>query len=323
MSTPEDFMNLALNLAKKHNGLTGSNPSVGCVVTKHGKIIATGITDYFGNPHAEFMAFSGNENFKGAEVYVTLEPCNHYGNTPPCTKKIINAGTSKVYVGIEDPDIRVNSGGIKALTESNIKVETGILESKIKEFYKPYIKARTKNIPFVTIKTVCSLDGKIATHTGDSKWIDSEKSRLYTNFLRSRYNGILVGAETFKQDSPRLTCRIEGLEQFSSIKFLYSNSIKHVEGFEIVKGSEIEVLKKIYKMGVNHLLIEGGSKIINSFLEKDLADEIILIQAPIFIGKGGKSAISLEDINVLTEAKKYKLKTSFTVDEIIFNILQK
>ena len=316
-------MNLALNLARKHNGLTGSNPSVGCVITKNGKILSTGITDYYGNPHAEFMAFSGNENFKGAEVYVTLEPCNHYGNTPPCTKNIINSGVSKVYIGVQDPDIRVNSSGIKALTESNIKVETGILENKIKEFYKPYIKARTQNIPFVTIKTVCSLDSKIATHTGDSKWIDSSKSRLHTNFLRSRYNGILVGTNTFEKDAPKLTCRIEGLEQFSPIKFLYSNSIKHAENFEIVKGDELEVLKQIYKMGVNHLLIEGGSKIISGFLEKDLVDEIILIQAPIFVGNTGKDAISIKGIDFIKEAKNYKLKQSFIIDEVILNILQK
>ena len=175
-------MQVALNLAKKHNGITASNPSVGCVITKDGKIISTATTAVSGRPHAESVALSLNYDFTGSSMFVTLEPCSHFGKTSPCVEKIIKAGIKQVFIGMQDPDTRVNGIGIETLKKAGIEVFCGLLEAEVKQFYKPYVFFKTNKRPFVTGKIACSMDGKIATFSHESKWITSPLQNTFTNF---------------------------------------------------------------------------------------------------------------------------------------------
>jgi diaminohydroxyphosphoribosylaminopyrimidine deaminase/5-amino-6-(5-phosphoribosylamino)uracil reductase len=206
----EDYMKLALELAAKAKGRTSPNPMVGAVVVKDGKIVSQGYHRKAGQPHAEVDALNkaGNEA-KGATLYLNLEPCVHYGRTPPCTRRIIESGTNRVVVAIEDPN-PLNSGrGAKELRETGIEVEVGLLADQAAKLNEVYIKYITTKRPFVILKSAMSLDGRIATRTGDSKWITSEWSRAYVHQLRGEVDAILVGIETILRDNPRLTVRIQ------------------------------------------------------------------------------------------------------------------
>ena len=316
------FMQIAFNFAKKHNGMTTSNPSVGCVIVKNNQIISCASTAISGRPHAESLALSKNLDFTDAILFTTLEPCSHVGKTPACVSHIIKSGIKQVFISVKDSDYRVNGLGIKMLEEAGIAVHCGLLAEEVFEFYKPYLTAKVRKKPFVTGKIACSLDGKISTFSGNSKWITSEIQRNFTNFIRHKYNGILVGGNTYKQDSPNLTCRIEGLTAFSPIKFLLSSSVKSAEGFNVVSGNLEEILAKMYsEFEINHLLIEGGAGVITEFLKQDLLDEIMLVQSPIFIGKDGKNCFEETGINLLNDVKKFTLKETFAIGGGIINIL--
>ncbi len=310
--------------AKKHEGMTNSNPSVGCVVVKNGFILSSGTTEIGGRPHAENIALSMPIDFSGADLFVTLEPCNHFGKTPPCTQAIINAGIKRVFVGVKDEDKRVQGNGLDSLKIAGIEVCDGVLGDDIKEFYKPYLFAKSFKCPFVTGKIVCSQDGKIATKTGASKWISDPKSREFTNFLRHKYEGILVGGETYRKDLPLLNCRALGLEKFSPQRFVLSNSLQNIEGFQVVKGNFSEILPLLYKeFGVNHLLIEGGAGVITKAIKEDAINELLVCTAPIFIGQDGKNCFAEEGILEIANAKKFKIKRSFMFGKLNFTILQK
>lgn len=320
----EKFMHVALNLAKRHQGMTASNPSVGCIIVRDEKIIASAVTAKGGRPHAEKIALShDNISFKGAEIYSTLEPCSHYGKTPPCTESIIEKGISKVFIGIKDKDSRVNGQGIKILQDAGIKVEVGVLAGPISQFYLPYIQAKTLKRPFVTVKIASSMDGKCAYYTGNTKWITCEKSRQFTNFLRYHYDAILVGRKTYQMDLPALTCRVPGLEEFSPQRFILSSTMDNIKGFNILNAPPHAIVDNLYKkLHINHLLIEGGGEVITSFLQAKLVDEIILMQAPIFIGENGKPSINLKDIETESMTPTYKIIDQRQIGECLFIRLQ-
>jgi diaminohydroxyphosphoribosylaminopyrimidine deaminase/5-amino-6-(5-phosphoribosylamino)uracil reductase len=320
----EKYMKVAFNLAKRHSGLTGSNPSVGCVVVKNGEIVSSASTEFGGRPHAENIALSKNGNFSGADLFVTLEPCNHFGKTPPCVQAILNAGVKRVFVGVRDTDKRVQGSGIDALKIENVEVFEGVMGAEISQFYKPYLSAKERKSPFVSAKIICSADGKIATKTGISKWISDAKSRTFTNFLRHKYDGILVGGETFRKDSPLLTCRTEGFEGFSPKRFVLSKSITQIEGFEVVNGDFASFLPSIYSdFGINHLLIEGGAGVVTKAILEDVVDEILIGHAPFFIGADGKNCFSLTGLENLVNSRRFKLKESFIFGDLSFNVLVK
>ena len=204
------FMERAISLAKKGVVWTNPNPMVGAVIVKNGEIIGEGYHERIGGLHAERNAFKNcRENPKGAEMYVTLEPCCHYGKTPPCTEAIIEHGIQKVYVGNLDPNPKVAGKGIQILREHGIQVETGILEkecAKINDVFFHYIQ---KDTPYVALKYAMTLDGKIATYTGESKWITGEKAREHVHLLRHKYSGIMAGIGTVLADDPMLNARVE------------------------------------------------------------------------------------------------------------------
>ena len=206
-----EYMQRAIALAKKGAGFVNPNPMVGCVVVKDNEIIAEGYHEYYGGLHAERNALTHTTaDCKGATLYVTLEPCCHHGKTPPCTDIIIEKGIKKVVVGLLDPNPLVSGKGISILQNAGIEVVTGVEADKIKELNKVFLKYIKTKRPYVILKTAMTLDGKIASYTGDSKWITNDKSRQLVHKLRSEMMGIVAGIGTVKADNPMLNCRLEG-----------------------------------------------------------------------------------------------------------------
>ncbi|RMD99748.1 MAG: bifunctional diaminohydroxyphosphoribosylaminopyrimidine deaminase/5-amino-6-(5-phosphoribosylamino)uracil reductase RibD, partial [Deltaproteobacteria bacterium] len=210
-SDREAFIAKTIELARRAEGRTSPNPLVGAVVVRGGEIVGSGFHAQAGAPHAEIHALRmAAEKARGADLYVNLEPCCHQGRTPPCTKAIIAAGIRRVFIGILDPNPQVDGKGIAALRRAGIEVETGILSEACRRLNEAYCKFITTRLPFVTLKFAASLDGKIATTRGDSKWISGEASRRFVHELRNRNDAISVGVGTILADDPRLTTRIEG-----------------------------------------------------------------------------------------------------------------
>jgi diaminohydroxyphosphoribosylaminopyrimidine deaminase/5-amino-6-(5-phosphoribosylamino)uracil reductase len=205
------FMKMALDLAEKGRGFTSPNPMVGAVVVKDGKVVGKGYHEAAGKAHAEINAIDDAKmNAKGAVLYVTLEPCNHFGKTPPCTEKIINAGIKRVVSAMKDPNPDVKGGGAGYLRNKGIEVEFGVCESEAKRQNEVFIKYIEQKRPFVIVKCASTLDGKIATKTGDSKWVTCEESRQFVHRLRHFSDAVMVGIDTVKRDDPKLTARIDG-----------------------------------------------------------------------------------------------------------------
>lgn len=209
--TPEDYMRQALDLARQGEGKVSPNPMVGCVVVKEGRLIASGYHEVYGGFHAERNALMHcQEDTEGAELYVTLEPCCHYGKTPPCTEIIIEKKIKKVYIGCLDSNPQVAGNGVRILQEHGILVETGILEQECRKLNEVFFYYMEQKMPFLAMKYAMTLDGKIACETGDSRWVTGEESRVYVQKLRNRYRGIMAGIGTALADNPLLNCRMEG-----------------------------------------------------------------------------------------------------------------
>jgi diaminohydroxyphosphoribosylaminopyrimidine deaminase/5-amino-6-(5-phosphoribosylamino)uracil reductase len=212
--TDTKFMKEALALAVKSEGLTSPNPLVGAVIVKGNKIIGKGYHKKAGSPHAEIVAIkSARGKTNGSTLYINLEPCTHYGRTPPCAPEIIKAGIKRVVIAMPDPNPLVNGKGIKKLKSEGIDVQVGILEQDAGKLNETYIKYITKKMPFIVLKWAMSLDGKIATRTGDSKWISHEASRRFAHKLRGEFDAVLIGIETLLKDNPCLTTHNLGVKE--------------------------------------------------------------------------------------------------------------
>lgn len=212
-TSKKQYMRRAIELARLGIGKVNPNPLVGAVIVKDGKIIAEGYHEKYGNLHAERNAFKNlkkKEDAKGAELYVTLEPCCHHGKQPPCTEAIIEYGISKVYIGSNDPNVLVAGKGIKQLRDAGIEVETEFLKAECDALNPVFFHYITTKTPYVVMKYAMTLDGKIATHTGHSRWVSGEKSRERVHETRNALSGIMVGIGTVLNDNPLLTCRMEG-----------------------------------------------------------------------------------------------------------------
>ncbi len=206
------FMTTALALASRGLGTTAPNPSVGCVLVNNGHIVGRGWTQPGGRPHAETEALNrAGEQARGATAYVTLEPCCHQGQTPPCADALIAAGVSRVVIASADPDDRVDGGGIAALEDASIDVVTGVLQDQGNSVNAGYFKRTHHGLPFIALKMATSMDGRIAMASGESQWITSEDARRYGHFLRATHDAIVVGSGTVLSDDPKLTCRLPGL----------------------------------------------------------------------------------------------------------------
>ena len=231
------FMDLAISLAEDRVGLTGSNPSVGCVIVNKSQIISVGQTGIGGTPHAETVAIKSakKEDLRGSSMYVTLEPCNHYGRTPPCTKQIIKNKIGRVFFGVNDVDIRTSGKTTKILNNFNIKVKNNVQIKKILNLYKSYFFLKKQDYPFITGKIACTKDYYIKTNR---KYISNTHSLNFSHLLRYKNQGILVSSKTVNSDNPQLNCRLNGLLKYSPTRFVLDKNLDISLKSKLVKNSK-------------------------------------------------------------------------------------
>ncbi|MDD5281150.1 MAG: bifunctional diaminohydroxyphosphoribosylaminopyrimidine deaminase/5-amino-6-(5-phosphoribosylamino)uracil reductase RibD [Candidatus Omnitrophica bacterium] len=325
--TDEYYMGLALKLALKAKGKTSPNPLVGALVVKSGKIIGKGFHAKAGLAHAEIIALDeAGRKAKGAVLYVTLEPCAHTGRTPSCVNRIIQSGIKEVVVGMIDPNPLNNGKGILLLKQSNIKVRSGVLGEQLRRINEGFVKYISAGLPFITVKVAESLDGRIATFTGDSKWITSDKSRVFAHKIRRDYDAIMVGVNTVLRDNPRLNA-VPSQKQL--VKIIIDSNLSTPENANIFLGASkviivtlpsrpgqetenrknlsakamiLEVkekdgqinlrdaLKKLARLKISNIIVEGGGTLIGSLFDDRLVDKILFFISPKIIG--GKNAVS-------------------------------
>jgi diaminohydroxyphosphoribosylaminopyrimidine deaminase / 5-amino-6-(5-phosphoribosylamino)uracil reductase len=353
----EKYMSLALELAEKGRGRVEPNPMVGAVLVKDGAIVGKGYHQIFGGAHAEIHAINeGGENGKGASLYVSMEPCAHFGKTAPCADAIIRAGITKVVAAVTDPNPVTAGRGIRKLKDAGIEIQIGVLEHQARRLNAPFFKLMQKGIPYVIAKWAMSLDGKIATYTGESKWITSEESRGYVHKIRGQVDGILVGINTVLRDDPLLTCRTEGgrnprriIIDSNALLPLNSRLLNTINEGEVIvavnknaQEERIEILRQLgcrviqtcntmdrvdlkelfYRLGemeLTNILVEGGSSVITSFFEERLVDKVMVFIAPIIIGgEGARSPVLGKGIDTIREATEIR---EITVQRISKDIL--
>ena len=335
------YMDIALTVGKKARGISNPNPPVGAVLVKNEQVIAEGFTGRPGSPHAEVMAItSAGDGAKGSVLYVTLEPCCHFGRTPPCTEAIIESGVSKVYIAIKDPDNRVSGKGIDRLQKAGIEVVLGHREKEAEVDLEAHIKLSETGVPLITAKFAVSLDGKIATSSGDSKWITSEESRTRAHFMRFESDAIMVGVNTVITDDPRLTVRLDdkkierqplrividssGRIPEKSALFLEKGAtfVASTQDFKVPdnlqnvttkafpsKAARVDltaVLKHLGSIPVSSVLVEGGSELMGSLFDEGLVDKVVAFISPSIIGgKSSLNAVGGRGANIMSE--KYSL----------------
>ncbi|MDY0362769.1 MAG: bifunctional diaminohydroxyphosphoribosylaminopyrimidine deaminase/5-amino-6-(5-phosphoribosylamino)uracil reductase RibD [Desulforegulaceae bacterium] len=295
----EQYMSLALDLASKGRGFTKTNPMVGAVCVKNGEIIGKGYHKEYGKAHAEVNALDdAGENAKDSTLYVTLEPCSHYGKTPPCTEKILKSRVKKVVTAMEDPNPKVNGGGNAFLRANGVEVVTGVLEEKARALNLPFIKFITQKIPYTVLKLAMTLDGRIATKTGDSKWITNERSREWSHCLRQQCEAVLVGRKTVEADDPSLNTRLEGLRCSDPLKIVTDSylSLDLESGFKIFsenmkKNTIVACVKDCDPVRIEKFK-NSGIEIIQ--VEKDKNSRVDLSSLLIELGKRNISSLMIE-----------------------------
>jgi len=309
-----ECMALALKLSQFGRKAVGANPMVGCVISRDDKIIAQDYHRLYGEAHAEVNALE-KINYKGenTKVYITLEPCSHFGKTPPCAEALIRAGVKKVFIAMLDPNPLVSGRGMRVLQDSGIEVEVGLLEEEANKINRGFVKRMTTGLPFVTSKIAMSLDGRTAMKNGESKWITSEASREDVQMLRSLNQAILTGSGTIKNDNPMMTVRTENADSNPLRVVVDSNNIitdKSLNIFssdantlilnnnnsEILANGKLDlksVLKKLGEMGINNLLLEAGSGLNGAMTEAGLIDEFIIYTAPLILGSDANPMIEI------------------------------
>ncbi len=354
----EVFMREALRLAARGAGLTSPNPAVGAVIVKDGRIISRGYHRKAGLPHAEVEAIrASGEDVTGAALYVTLEPCCHWGKTPPCTDAIIRAGIRKVIVGLIDPNPRVGGKGIGILKSAGIDVICGVLESECRGLNVAYMKYITSKTPFVTLKLASSLDGRIASPNGDSRWITGEESRALVHGLRKLSDAVMVGSATVLKDDPLLTVRaIKGknprrvvLDSFFSIPLDAKILRRHdadkgppivftteassrskirkaaQAGVEIItipasrEGCNMKrVLVELGRREITSILVEGGASVAASLLRARAVDRLLLFLSPLLLGADAVPSVGPLKLKSLKYSVKLKkISTRSIGDDIL------
>ncbi len=316
-----EWMRQALDEAGRGRGFVEPNPMVGAAIVRNGCLIAAGHHERFGGPHAEVVALRrAGESARGATLYVTLEPCCHHGKTPPCTDAILGAGIDRVVAAVSDPFPRVNGGGIAALRAAGVRVEVGCEADAARELNAPYWKRLATGKPFVTAKWAMTLDGKTAVASGDSRWISSDASRRLVHDLRGRMDAIIVGIATVEADDPRLTVRPPGPRH--PVRIVLDSSGRLAQESTLVRtaaevpvvvavtdrapadrrdrlasaGCEVltfpgtgpvpisALLDELGRRGMTNVLVEGGGRVLGSFLDEGLVDAALVFIAPILEG---------------------------------------
>jgi diaminohydroxyphosphoribosylaminopyrimidine deaminase/5-amino-6-(5-phosphoribosylamino)uracil reductase len=318
----EFYMRLALQLAAGTAGQTGLNPAVGCVVVKDGRIVGTGAHLKRGEAHAEVHALDmAGAEAEGATVYVTLEPCSHHGKTPPCADRLIREKVARVVVAAVDPNPQVAGRGIARLREAGITVEQGLLAEEARRLNEAFEKRITTGMPFVTLKAACTLDGKLATKTGDSKWISNEAARERVHAMRHRHQAVMVGIGTVLADDPQLTARLPvpalqparvvvdaGLRTPTDARLLddagevpvlifaseeaspEKEAALAAKGARVIRagtGGKVDLplmMRKLAELEIGSVLLEGGGRLNGAMLEAGLVDKVVLFLAPLVVG---------------------------------------
>jgi len=341
-STDEKFMRRALALARKGEGSVSPNPLVGAVIVREGRIIGEGWHRCCGENHAEINAIrNATETVAGATFYITLEPCSHHGRTPPCAEALIACRPGRVVVGAVDPNPLVSGRGIEALRQSGIETEVGLLEEACRESNRIFFKYIRTGLPYVTLKFAQTLDGRIATASGHSRWISSPPSLRFAHRLRAVHDAILVGADTVRMDNPELTCRLvrgrnplrivvdSGLRLppdaniFSDGKQTVavttrrapaeSRRLLEKKGIEVLEIGEdpagrvdlTQLLTVLGKRKISSVLVEGGAAVATAFLKENLVDRLLIVLAPKIVG-GGVNAVGDLGIRRMDDALTYR-----------------
>ncbi len=336
-------MRHALRLARRGLGRVAPNPAVGCVITAGGAVVGRGWTQPGGRPHAETVALSqAGERARGATVYVTLEPCAHHGKTPPCAQALIDAGVARVVMAISDPDPRVCGRGRAMLEAAGITVSEGLCEEEARFLNAGFLLRVASGRPLVTLKLATSLDGRIATHSGQSKWITGAEARAHVHRLRAENDAILTGIGTVLADDPDLGCRLKGLEDCSPLRVVLDSHLRIPLTSRLVRtageralvvfcrddadrlrrraledcgvrvcplpadqGGYVPVTAAVRILaaeGITRLLVEAGGHVGASFLRVSVVDRLEWFRAPVIIGGDGRSAIEAYGIDTLDQA---------------------
>ncbi|HYH38507.1 MAG TPA: bifunctional diaminohydroxyphosphoribosylaminopyrimidine deaminase/5-amino-6-(5-phosphoribosylamino)uracil reductase RibD [Azospirillum sp.] len=339
-------MRAALALAARGLGTTAPNPSVGCVLVKDGVVVGRGWTQPGGRPHGETEALTrAGDAARGSTAYVTLEPCNHHGKTPPCSEALIAAGVARVVIACEDPDPRVAGGGIKRLREAGVEVVTGVCADEAWELNRGFFSRILHGRPLVTLKLATTLDGRIATHRGESKWITGAEARALGHGLRARHDAIMVGIRTALADDPDLTCRLPGLEGRSPVRIVFDSRLRLPLTCKLVRtaktvptwivarddceplrrqaladcGVEVvpvpcdaaglpdpaQALAALAGRGLTRVLVEGGATVAASLLRAGLVDRLEWFRASKIIGGDGVAAVAAFGVDALAQAAAF------------------
>ena len=343
-SADDRWMRLALALGARGLGTTWPNPAVGCVIVKNGRVLGRGWTQTGGRPHAERMALAqAGTSAKGATAYVTLEPCAHTGKTAPCADALIDAGIACVVAATGDPDPRVAGKGFEKLRTAGVALRSGVLEAKAKQANIGFLTRVTKNRPAVTLKLASSLDGRIATGTGESQWITDAASRAYVHYLRATHDAVMVGSGTSLADDPSLTVRLNGLDHRHPVRVILDSKLSTpIESqlghsandmpvwlchgpnaecgswgqtgaklIECASGSNglslKDVLAKLAAKGITRVFCEGGGKLAASLIHEGYVDHLITFTAGITIGSDGTPNLAALGVETLKQAPRFKL----------------
>ena len=341
------YMRVAVALARRSLGIVWPNPAVGCVLVRDGAVVGRGWTCPGGRPHAETEALGrAGEAARGATAYVSLEPCAHHGRTPPCADALVEAGIARAVIAMGDPDPRVDGAGIERLRAAGVTVETGVCGAEAADVAAGFVLRLTEGRPLVTLKLATTLDGRIATHGGESQWITGEPARMAGHALRANHDAVMIGTGTALTDNPRLTCRLPGLAGRSPVRVVADGRLRLPLTHHLVAGADevptwmlalkgaaaarrkafaaagVEVLdvatdadgnldlagglKALGARGITRLLVEGGSHIAASLLRLRLVDRLVWFRAPRLIGGDGLPAAVGFGVDRLEDMPKFE-----------------
>ena len=346
-ATDKRFMAMALDLAARGLGNVAPNPAVGCVIVRDGRVVGRGWTQPGGRPHAETEALSrAGPVAQGATAYVTLEPCSHHGHTPPCAEALAKAGVTRVVVATKDPDPRVDGRGISILQNAGIVVDIGVGAEAARRVNAGFISRSTRRRPLVTLKLATTLDGRIATHSGESHWITGEVSRAWSHRLRAGHDAVMVGSRTAIIDDPDLTCRLPGLDTRQPVRVVVDSRLRlpltarlvatatkvptwlvtvrradpaRVQAFrragvEVMEVGEhpvgmidpAQAFKGLAERGITRVLVEGGARLASSLFQADLVDRLEWFRAASVIGGDGVPAVEAFGVDHLTQRRQFR-----------------
>jgi diaminohydroxyphosphoribosylaminopyrimidine deaminase/5-amino-6-(5-phosphoribosylamino)uracil reductase len=356
-------MQAALALASRGLGTVWPNPAVGCVIVNEGRVVGRGWTQPGGRPHGETEALRrAGEGARGATAYVSLEPCCHWGRTPPCVDALIAAGVRRIVVALEDPDPRVAGEGLRRLRAAGLEVETGLCASEAAEVNAGFFSRLRRGRPLVTLKLATSLDGRIATASGESQWITGPPARDHAHALRAAHDAIMVGTGTALADDPQLTCRLPGLDHRSPVRVVIDRHLRVPPTMQLMASARevptwvltlpvadrlrrqalvdsgvtvIDVggdddgnidlaaaLAALGERGITRLLVEGGGRLAAALVRARLVDRLAWVHAPLLIGNDGIPAIADLGLEALAEAPCFERLSTETVGDDVLTVFR-